>query len=474
MQPNNKEEIEIDIREIFFVLLGKTWIIFLSCIICAVGAGLFSKLAMEPIYTSSTKIYIINRQNKEITTYSDLQTGTQLTIDYKILVLSRPVTEQVISNLNLDITHDELVSSISVSTPEDTRILEISVEHPDPNTAKQLADSIAEVSAERMVSVMEIEKVNIVEPGNIPTVPSRPNVKTNTLIGGLVGGFAAALIILLIYIMDDSIKNVDDIEKRLELTTLGTIPLDINRKNLTRVEAKKIGLKKRGNKYENTDDDSDSMDKVQVDFYSKEAYKSLRTNIQFCGKAVKAICITSSIPNEGKTEVSFRLASTIADSGKKVLFIDADLRKSAIVGRFKIDNEIYGLSQYLSGMNKIEDVINKTSVNNIDIIFAGPLPPNPSEMLGSDAFKELITAQREKYDYIIVDTPPLGAVIDSANVAVVCDGTIIVVESHKISYKLVQRVLKQLEQGKCRVLGAVLNKVDLKRKGYYGKYYGKD
>lgn len=474
MQSNNKEEIEIDIRELFFVLLGKLWIILLTGIVCAIGAGILSKLIMEPVFTSSTKIYVINRQNKETTTYSDLQTGTQLTMDYKILVLSRPVTEQVISDLNLDITHDDLVSDISVNTPADTRILEISVENADPYMAKQLADSIAAVSAKRLVFVMEMEKVNIVEPGNIPTKPSRPNVKMNTVIGGLMGGLLAAFIILLIYIMDDSIKNSEDIERRLGLTTLGTIPLDIMKVLSTKVKIKKNLHKIRGRKVESQDDDSDSLEKDQLDFSCNEAYKSLRTNIQFCGKGVKTICITSTIPNEGKTVISFRLASTIAESGKKVLFIDADLRKSVIVGRLKIKKTIYGLSQYLSGMNSLEDVINKSNKENIDIIYAGPIPPNPSEMLGSDMFKELIMIKRREYDYIVVDTPPLGVVIDSANVAQVCDGTIIVVESHNISYKLVQRVLKQLEHGKCRILGAILNKVDMNRKGYYRKYYGKD
>jgi capsular exopolysaccharide synthesis family protein len=325
-----------------------------------------------------------------------------------------------------------------------------------------------------MVSVMEMEKANIVEPGNIPTEPSSPNVKYNTLIGGLFGGFISALIILVIYIMDDSIKNVEDIERRLGIIPLGTIPIDRKKRNILRGKRNVIGFRKRDHKGEGTEDDSCNLEKDQLDFSSNEAYKSLRTNIQFCGKDVKTICVTSSIPNEGKTVVSFRLASTIAERGKKVLFIDADLRKSVIVGRLKIDKEMHGLSQYLSGMNDLDDVINKTGIANVDIIFTGPLPPNPSELLGSDMFIELIRRQREKYDYIIVDTPPLGVVIDGANVAAVCDGTIIVVESNNISYKLAQGVLKQLEKGNCRVLGAVLNKVDMKRKGYYGKDYGKE
>ncbi|MDF2544141.1 MAG: capsular exopolysaccharide family [Herbinix sp.] len=124
--------------------------------------------------------------------------------------------------MNLNLTHEELASMITVNAQPDTRILEIVVNHPDAYVAKQLADAIAEVSSERMVSVMEMEKVNIVEPGNLPTSPSSPNVKMNVIIGGLLGVFLTAGIVILVYILNDSIKNADDIERFLGMTTLGT------------------------------------------------------------------------------------------------------------------------------------------------------------------------------------------------------------------------------------------------------------
>ncbi|WP_312368882.1 polysaccharide biosynthesis tyrosine autokinase [Lachnoclostridium sp.] len=468
MQNNNKD-IEINIGELFILLLHKIWIIVLTSIVCAVVAGLISKFVMTPVYTSSTKLYIINRQNKDIITSSDLQTGSQLTQDFKVLVLSSPVTEQVISKLNLNMTHNELVSNIYVKVPDNTRILEITVQNQDPVLAKQLADSIAEASSERMVSILEMEKVNIVEKGNIPTVPTSPHVKKNIVLSGLVGAFISAFVIIFIHMIDDSIKNAEQIEKYLDLTVLGTIPLEMKYSNKKR-KNKKPFWKKR--KEDNILSEHSSIEKGTLEFTSNEAYKSLRTNIQFCGKEVKTICITSSLPNEGKTVVSFRLATAFAESGKKVLFIDADLRKSVIISRLKIDNAVNGLSQYLSGMNCLEEVIDK-SKENLDIIFTGILPPNPSEMLGSDEFKNLIKNQREEYDYIIIDTPPLGVVIDSANVADICDGTILVLESNKISYRFAQRVLKQLNTGKSKVLGAVLNKVNIYGLGYNKKYYGK-
>lgn len=210
----------------------------------------------------------------------------------------------------------------------------------------------------------------------------------------------------------------------------------------------------------------------RLEFRGTEAYNSLRTNIQFCGSDIKTICFTSCTPNEGKSIVSFRLASSMAESGKKVLFIDADLRKSVLIGRLRIDKGIVGLTHYLSGMKELKEVVYSTNIDNLDIIFAGPVPPNPSELLSSISFVQLIESMKEKYDYVIIDTPPLGLVIDSANVAKYCDGTIIVIETNNVSHKFVNKVVKQLAAGNCRILGAILNKVPLKNKSYYGGYYG--
>lgn len=209
----------------------------------------------------------------------------------------------------------------------------------------------------------------------------------------------------------------------------------------------------------------------KMDFQTNEAFNLLRANIQFCGKSTKTICITSCTSDEGKSAVSYRLAASLAENGKKVLFVDADLRKSVMFGRLKVDRAVYGLTHYLSGMKSLEDVVYQTNIENFHIILAGPVPPNPSELLGSDMCKELIQTEREHYDYIIIDTPPLGLVVDSASMAEHCDGAILVVEAKKVSYKLAQHVVKQLEKGSCKVLGVILNKVLVKNKKYYGRYY---
>ncbi|NLK73708.1 MAG: CpsD/CapB family tyrosine-protein kinase [Clostridiales bacterium] len=211
----------------------------------------------------------------------------------------------------------------------------------------------------------------------------------------------------------------------------------------------------------------------ELDYQSKEAYKTLRSNILFCGSDIKVIGFTSCLPNEGKSSVAINLAESLAAQNLKVLFIDADLRKTVLLGRLKIDQKVNGLTLYLSGMLDANDIIYRTNIVGLNIVFAGPVPPNPSELLGGDKFKELIEELRDNFDYIIIDTPPLGSVIDSAVVARVCDGMVLVMEANSINYKFAQNVKRQLDRTGCRILGAVLNKVNMNSYGYYGKYYSK-
>lgn len=211
----------------------------------------------------------------------------------------------------------------------------------------------------------------------------------------------------------------------------------------------------------------------KLNYSAEEAYKSLRTNIQFCGEDKKVIAVTSCTPNEGKSSVTLNLAISMAQAGKKVLLIDADLRKSVLVGSTKVSGSAKGLTHYLSKQAAMIDVICSTNVKNLHIVFAGPVPPNPAELLGGRYFREMIDSLRKVYDYILIDTPPLGSVIDSAVIAQECDGAMLVIESGVISYRFAQDVKAQLEKTNCPILGVVLNKVDMSGNGFYGKYYGK-
>ena len=224
MGTNQDDEIEIDLQEPFYVIKRKLWIILLTGIVGAVGFGLFTARVMKPVYTSSTMLYIVNKTTT-LTSLTDLQLGTQLTKDYKVLVTSRPVTGQVITNLDLNLSHEQLVKKIKVDNPTDTRILTISVEDTDPYMAKSIADEFASVASARMAEIMDSAPPNIVEEAYLPTQKTKPSITKNTMIGGLAGVFLAGAIILVLFVMNDAIKTPEDVEKYLGLNTLATIPV---------------------------------------------------------------------------------------------------------------------------------------------------------------------------------------------------------------------------------------------------------
>lgn len=210
----------------------------------------------------------------------------------------------------------------------------------------------------------------------------------------------------------------------------------------------------------------------ELDFRSREAFKMLRSNVEFSGADIKVICITSCIPNEGKSNVSFELAKSYAQMGKKILLLDADFRKSVMRRYHKRGKVRLGLTNCLVGKAEFDDAICSTNIKGFDMMFSGPVPPNPSELLGNKRFQSLMEKVREEYDMIIIDTPPLGSVIDAAVVSKHCDGVLLVIASGAVSYRFARRIKEQLQMTGCPILGCVLNKVKLNDKGYYGKYYG--
>ena len=210
------------------------------------------------------------------------------------------------------------------------------------------------------------------------------------------------------------------------------------------------------------------------DYFYEEAIKTLRTNLQFSGKHNKVVLLTSVHSNEGKSDISFNLAVELGKAGKKVLLIDADIRKSVYKTRYEIDEETYGLSQYLSGqVEQIDQIVYKTNYENLYVILAGPYAPNPTEMLGDEQFGQLLKAARQVFEYVIVDTPPLGTVVDAAVIGQYCDGAVMVIESDSTSYRACQKVKGQLERSGCKILGAVLNKVSSNGRGLYYSRYGR-
>lgn len=480
---NDKEEDTIDLGAIFNLLLARIGWIILMGVLVGIVAFVITKFVIVPKYTTSTQILVIN-ENKNAAdsagngvNFSNIQSSTYLAKDYVYMITSKPVMQQVISELGLqDTSYSALASQISVTTPDDTRILIISVTDEDPVKAKQIADSVRENSIEHIQSVIGTDTVRSID-GDIgavvPTSQSSPNVKRDTILGVLLGIIIACAIIILRYILDDSIKTEEDVHNRIGLSVLVNMPFknDIEKSLYEDDEEKnsknKLKLRQNGQVISTNKN-------VRLDTTISEAYKKLRSNVQFSGRHNRVIGITSTIPNEGKSVIAMNLAFSLSELGKRVIFIDADLRHSVLIGRYKVGRQVKGLTHYLSGVNSFDEIVCETNVKNLHMVFSGTVPPNPSELLESVYFRELIKQLRQAYDYVIIDTPPIGAVIDAAIVGKECDGVLLVIGSGDISYKGVQRTESQLRASGSKIIGVALNKVPMGKAGRgYGKYgYG--
>ncbi len=234
-----QDEIEIDLIEVFGILIGKIWLIIGSGLLFALAGFLISRYLITPVYESTTKIYILNKTENASITYSDVQMGTQLTKDYAELIGSRYVLEKVIEELSLTMEYDELYKKISVETPSDTRIVSITVESIDPAQAMEVANCIREVASTHIQNVMDIDAVNVVETANFPVDKAKPSCVKWALAGGILGCFIVCAVLLIRCLLDDTIKSSEDVEKYLNLSTLALIPITEEESSSVRKSRKK-------------------------------------------------------------------------------------------------------------------------------------------------------------------------------------------------------------------------------------------
>lgn len=240
---NNQEEtVEIDLLEILFLIKKRIVSILLTGLIIGTITGLITHYFIEDVYSSTSKLYILS-SSTSLTSLADIQIGTSLTKDYIQLVQSRPVVEEVIENLNLNRTYEEVLDQMTFSNPTDTRILVITARDPDPVLAKDIVDEFAKVARSNIADIMKIEEPSVVELGYIEEDPVSPSLIKNVLIGTLLGMFIMAAIVVVLYMLDDTVKSVDDIEKYLGLNTLTSVPLladeEENRKKSKKKNKKK-------------------------------------------------------------------------------------------------------------------------------------------------------------------------------------------------------------------------------------------
>lgn len=225
MNEQRNDEMEIDLRELFYVLLGKMWIIILATALgLGVAAG-YTTAFVQPIYSSTSMLYVMGNSTS-LTSLMNIQIGSSLTQDYQVFITSRPVVDKVIKDLELDTTYEDFIENVSVENPSSAHFIYITVKNPDAYMAKTIVDKLTDVFTECVETVMGNAKPNVVDYGHIPESQTSPNLAKNALVGGLLGFALSITCILVLYLMNDSIQTAEDVEKYLGLNTLGLIPLE--------------------------------------------------------------------------------------------------------------------------------------------------------------------------------------------------------------------------------------------------------
>lgn len=447
---------EIDIKELLNYIKEKIWVVGIAIVLSLTISVIYTQAIKKPIYKSSTTYVLISDSGNEGITTSEVALNEKLIATYKEIIKSRNILEKVIAKLNLEYTTAELAKNISVQQVSTSSMIKITVSDNDPVLAQKIANTIGEEFSIEIESLYKISNLGMVDPALIPSAASnQSNLKEMVMING--GAIAASLmIIFLLFYFDNTVKDAEQVEDKIKLPVLGNVP---------------IIPKKKG-----TEKQSELIVHVDPKSTISEGVRTIRTNLQFSNVDgnLKKIMVTSSMPGEGKSFTSANIATAFAQDGNKVLMIDCDMRKGRLHKIFKLSNA-KGLSNLLidNVTRNYKKYIKETKVENLSVITAGVVPPNPSELLNSEANKKLIEKLEKDYDYIIFDCVPTNGLPDSLIVSSLVDKTIIVCAANVTPTELLQKTKNSLENVDADIAGIVVNKTKASYNKYYGHYYGK-
>lgn len=448
------------------------WKGIIASILLLTLLGFASTLIQPRIYASeSTGIVVTGgAENLSLSLAGDNLAKSKAK-NYKSVASSRLVADRVVNELGLSTSADDLLASVTVSVPVETAEVRVLAQSNDPATAQRIADAWVRALTDQ---VLDIESANL-DPANpaaipavrivplgtaiLPTDPISPNVKLSVMVGalsGLVLGLAYALVR---NYLDRRLRSAQEIERRYGVPVIGTLPADprLNGKS-TVVDGGIAGL-------HNADKGSHAI---------TEALRELRTNLQFIDvdNPPRIIVVTSSVPSEGKSTVTANLAVTMAAAGENVIVVDGDLRRPTVVDVFNLIPGV-GVTDVLSGHAELKDVLQQWGeMPNLQVLGSGRIPPNPSELLGSRAMKNMLKTLAQDA-IVLIDAPPLLPVTDAAVLSRVADGAIVVVRAGKTTSDELGRSLGNLERVKGHVLGTILNCVPMSGSdsySYYGSY----
>lgn len=450
MELSFTEMLSIFLKRIVVILAGTVigLVIFYSC----------NKYMISPFYSASVQLYVSSKDSADAASDLNSLTYAQKVVNTYINFLQTQTFYSKVSNESgLNYSAAQIRAMTKIKPVNNTEIFSISVVAKNAKDTYQLVSAMQKVAPELIREIKgDDARICVVDEAVYPTSPSGPNIRQNTVMGGVVGLFLAAIISIAWELCNNKVKNKDDLKKRYDKPVIGLIP------NFQPKHKKGI---RRGKKEE------------KIKFIFTEAYNSLRSNLRFLlrNDNCKKIVISSPNSYEGKSTTSVNLAISIAQTGSKVLLLDCDLRKGTLHDFFHL-NSSPGLSDVLSKSENVQDVIKATKYDNLWMIPMGMIPPNPAELLGSIQMEELISEMESQYDYILFDTPPSNLVSDVFGLTRLTDGIILVVKEQFTAHPDILDTINKYELAQANVLGFVLNgyhfELDGKRK-YQDNYYYK-
>lgn len=447
----------MELRDYLHVLRKYAVLIVIMTLV-GVGAAAVWSLTRTPMYQASSTVYVSTQTGDTVAELQQGQTFTQARVaTYAALATTPVVIDPVITELGLDATAASQASRVTATAQTGTNLITITVTDADPAQAAEISNAIAGSLTTTVESLDTLEgeetspvRLTRVENALPPSQASSPNVPLNLVLGLLLGLAAGVGIAMLLTVLDTKVRTKRDVEHITETPVLGAIPYDAKWKQRPLI--------------------------IDVDPLSPraEAFRSLRTNLQFVEfDGQHSFTVTSAMPSEGKSSTSINLAIALADAGKKVALLDADLRKPKVAEYCGIDGSI-GLSDVLIGSVRLGDVMLPWGERSLYVLPAGRIPPNPSELLGSPQMRQLLQVLERDFDVVICDSPPLLPVTDAAVLSTATSRTITVVAAGETTKQQLSAAMSALENVSAHQAGIVITKVPTRGAdaATYGYGYG--
>lgn len=482
---NRDEAMGVDFERLVSALLSKSWMIALVSIACVVLVLLGTVFLVTPQYESAAMFYVNNSSfsvgDASLSISSgDLSTSRNLVDSYIVILNTRETLNDVIDYAGVNRSYASLKEMIRAGAVNETEIFKVTVTSPDPNEAERLANAIAYILPKRIGTIIDGTSAKVVDAAVVPIRPSSPNYVTNAIVGFLLGLVASVGAIAMREIFDVSIRTEEDVAQCCPHPILASVP-DMTSQGkggsyygYGKSHRKKAGAYAAGKPQPK----QPSLLGNGISFTASEAYKLLRTKLQFSfadDNNCRIIGLSSAFSGEGKSLSAINLAYTLSQLNKKVILIDCDMRRPTLAEKLRIQKKP-GLSSYLTGQCGLEELVQLCGLKNDEaafhVISAGQNPPNPVELLSSGRMEKMLNILRDSYDYVIIDLPPVGEVSDAMAVAKKIDGMLLVVRQNYCDRLGLSEAVRQFEFIDTRILGVVFN-CTIEHTGKYGKGYYK-